>query len=277
MWNGRASRRFAVEVGDRVAVAAQFDDLVLAEFDGLTGELDERRHVAAEEHLALADADDQRGVAPRGDDDVGLLGVEQHERERTLQPAADRPHGVGAALRSAEHGAAPTRCATTSVSVSLAISTPRGSSSSRSSAKFSMIPLWTTAIRPSASVCGWALRSLGRRGWPSGCGPCRWCRPRSPAPPASALSRLASRPAPRRRCGRRRDHRDARRVVAAVLHAAQAHDDLAGRARSDVADDAAHSDQGSAAPPAKRRADRRCRWPAYLRKRPTGPSLRAAS
>ena len=53
------------------------DDLVLSEFDGLSGELDERGDVAAEEHLALADADDERGVAPRRDDDVGLLGVEQ--------------------------------------------------------------------------------------------------------------------------------------------------------------------------------------------------------
>ena len=54
-----------------------------------------------------------------------------------------------------------TRCGATSVSVSLASSTPSDSSSARSAAKFSMIPLWTTATLPVASWCGWALRSVG--------------------------------------------------------------------------------------------------------------------
>ena len=39
-----------------------------------------------------------------------------------------------------------------------------------------MMPLWTTAIRPDWSVCGWALAWWARRGWPSGCGRCRGCR-----------------------------------------------------------------------------------------------------
>lgn len=53
------------------------------------------------------------------------------------------------------------RCATTSVSVSETIRCPASSSSVLRAAKFSMIPLWMTAIRPSQSVCGWALRSVG--------------------------------------------------------------------------------------------------------------------
>ena len=71
----------AVEVGDRVAVAADLDDLVLAELDGVAGEFDERRDVAAEERLAVADAEHERRVSPRGNDDVGLVGVEQNQRE----------------------------------------------------------------------------------------------------------------------------------------------------------------------------------------------------
>lgn len=44
-------------------------------------------------------------------------------------------------------------------------------SSSRSSAKFSMMPLWTMAIRPSQLVWGWALTTEGlpwvaQRVWP---------------------------------------------------------------------------------------------------------------
>ena len=40
-------------------------------------------------------------------------------------------------------------------------STPTASSSRRSAAKFSMIPLCTTAIFPAGSLCGCALRSVG--------------------------------------------------------------------------------------------------------------------
>ena len=47
------------------------------------------------------------------------------------------------------------------MSVSLANTTPSAISFARSSSAFSTMPLWTTAIRPAASVCGWALRSLG--------------------------------------------------------------------------------------------------------------------
>ena len=54
------------------------------------------------------------------------------------------------------------RCGTTSVSVSLVKACPAACSSSRRSAKFSMMPLCTTAMRPSQLVCGWALASLGR-------------------------------------------------------------------------------------------------------------------
>ena len=67
---GRASPSKSVM---RVAVAADLDDLVLAELDRVAGELDERGDVAAEERLAVADAEHERRVAPRGDDDVRLV------------------------------------------------------------------------------------------------------------------------------------------------------------------------------------------------------------
>lgn len=57
------------------------------------------------------------------------------------------------------------------MSVSLVNWTPSASSSARSFAKFSMMPLWITATRPSGETCGWALRSVGppwvaQRVWP---------------------------------------------------------------------------------------------------------------
>ena len=80
-----------------------------------------------------------------------------------------------------------------SVSVSDVSVWPRASSPSRSSWKFSMIPLWITVISPVQSWCGWALRSLGR--------PCVaqrvWARPIAACGVRSAIAvcRLTSLPA----------------------------------------------------------------------------------
>ena len=61
--------------------------------------------------------------------------------------------------------------ASASVSVSLTSLTPRAQSASLSCSAFSMMPLCTMAMRPSASVCGWAFTSFGspwvaHRVWP---------------------------------------------------------------------------------------------------------------
>jgi hypothetical protein len=96
-----ALRRRAVEARHRDAVAGDGDDLVLAELERLVGVLDERRHVGAQEVLALAEADDQRAVAPGRDDPLGIAGVGGDEGERALQPAAHPLHRggeVGAAV-----------------------------------------------------------------------------------------------------------------------------------------------------------------------------------
>ncbi len=50
----------AVEVGDRVPVTADLDDLVLGQLDRVAGELDEGRNVAAEEVLTVAYAQHER-------------------------------------------------------------------------------------------------------------------------------------------------------------------------------------------------------------------------
>ena len=53
------------------------------------------------------------------------------------------------------------RWAITSVSVADVRVCPASSSSARSSAWFSMIPLWMMAMRPVQSVCGWAFSGVG--------------------------------------------------------------------------------------------------------------------
>ena len=119
---------------------------------------------------------------------------------------------------------------------------PRAASPSRSSWKFSMMPLWMTVMSPVQSTWGCAFRSFGRP----------WVAQRVWARPIAACGRPV---------GERRlevaelagplldeqvavvvDERDAGRVVAAVLEAREALDqDGPGLTRSDVADDPAHA------------------------------------
>ena len=89
----------AMEVGDPVAVGGDHDRLVLTQFDGVAGVFDERGDVGAEEHLAVADADDQRGRATRGDDRARLVRVGEHQREVALQPRQHRHHGADEVAR----------------------------------------------------------------------------------------------------------------------------------------------------------------------------------
>ncbi len=92
--NGATSHRVAGEVRDEHLVRAQVDDLVLPELDRVAGELDERRDVGGQEVLAVADPDDERGVAPRGHEAPGLVGADRDQRERPGQPLAGRAHRI---------------------------------------------------------------------------------------------------------------------------------------------------------------------------------------
>ena len=85
------------------------------------------------------------------------------------------------------------RWAIASVSVSEVSVWPRASSPSRSSRKFSMIPLWMTVMSPVQSWWGWALRSFGRP-WVA---QRVWARPIAACGVRSAIAvwRLASLPA----------------------------------------------------------------------------------
>ena len=87
----------AVEVRDFHGVGGDRDDLVLAEFDGAPGVVDEAGDVGAEEVLALAEADDERGVPAGRDHDVGLVGVDGEQREGAFEPLAGKLHGPGEA------------------------------------------------------------------------------------------------------------------------------------------------------------------------------------
>ena len=84
-----------VESRDVDAVTGQLHHLVLPQFDGLPGVLDEGGHIGGEEVFPLPHTHDERGVAACPDDDPGAVCVHRQERERTLEAAHDGPHGVG--------------------------------------------------------------------------------------------------------------------------------------------------------------------------------------
>ncbi len=109
---------------------------------------------------------------------------------RTTSAYAPSSSRTVARTRSAsEPSCSSIRWATTSVSVSESRTWPRFSSPERRSVKFSMIPLWITAMRRLAvqvrdARCG---RSA-RRGSPTACGPSRSSPGRRPRPRARASS-----------------------------------------------------------------------------------------
>ena len=79
---------------DRVAVGGDHHGLVLAQLDGMAGVFDERRHVGADEHLAVADAEYQRRGPAGGDDRARFVGVGEHQREVALQPGQHGEDGL---------------------------------------------------------------------------------------------------------------------------------------------------------------------------------------
>jgi len=117
--------------------------------------------------------------------------------------SADEPATAAGAVPAATSArtfasSCSSRWAAHSVSVSLTNSTPAASSSARSVAKFSIMPLWMMASRPLRERCGWALRSVGlpwvaHRVWPMPVVPVLMAL--SGAWAASSCSRLPSLPA----------------------------------------------------------------------------------
>ena len=122
------------------------------------GVCDERGHVAGEEVLAVAEADDQRQVAAGADDEIRLIAMGDDEDEGAFEVWRTRcaPRQRGRRRSALRSGARQLRCRSRS-----SATWSRCSSPSRSSVKFSIVPLCTTATAPVQSTCGCALRSFG--------------------------------------------------------------------------------------------------------------------
>ena len=138
----------------------------------------------------VADADDQRGAVAGDDDPVGEVGVHDGDAVGALDRGRARrgPCPRGCRRRTRRPGGRAPRCRCRRPA-----RRRRRSSRCRSAAALSMMPLWTTATRPSASGCGWALTSLAgpwvaQRVWPM------------PTLPANRLGSASSRSRTRPAC-----------------------------------------------------------------------------
>ena len=235
-----------MEVVDLVAVGGEHHGLVLAQLDGVAGVFDERRHVRADEHLAVADAEHQRRGPAGGHDRARLVGVGEHQREMALQPGQHGEHGLreiacGVAVvvlpGDQVHGDLGVGVAGELHTLGLQLAAQPGVVlddpvvDDRDLARGVAVRVRVAVGRPTvggpagvaeAGAAGEACRvGLVQRGLEVG---------QPTGAPADGQPAVTV------------EQRDSRGVIAAVFHPAQrVDDDSAGIPRSDIADDSAHS------------------------------------
>ena len=86
--------RPAEEVGERHARARDDRHLLVAEEDDVARVAEDRRDVGGDEELAVAEADDDRRAVADGDDLLGIVGRDQHQREQAAHQQQRPAHGV---------------------------------------------------------------------------------------------------------------------------------------------------------------------------------------
>ena len=126
--------------GRRAPSRVSDDPVALVEIGDGGREGRERQRVGAEIDALVAPADGERRAAPRADQQIGLALEEKGERKGALE-ALQRRGDRRRRHRRPSRSPSATRWATTSESVSVAKTWPFAVSSSRSSRKFSMMPL----------------------------------------------------------------------------------------------------------------------------------------
>ncbi len=86
--------RLAVERGERIAIAAHLDHLALFEHDHLARVLQHRGDIGSDEHLVVADADDQRRcTVAREDQAIGRVGGDDAEGKGAVDFGERVAHG----------------------------------------------------------------------------------------------------------------------------------------------------------------------------------------
>ena len=148
----------AVLVIDHADFAGQHHPVAVLEIADGVGEGRERDRVRAQIHLAVAMADRQRRALAGADHQIAVALEHEGQRERAAQLRQRRLHRI--LRRSAlEQVGIDQMDHDLGVGFALEFARPAFPASARSSRKFSMMPLWTTATLSVA--CGCALLSVG--------------------------------------------------------------------------------------------------------------------
>ena len=93
-----------LEIEHLVSLAGDDAHLAVVEIDDLAGVRENRRRVAGDEVLAVADADQQRAALPRADDLVRIVRRDHGDAVRPLDEVQRVDHGVLEQLTVAERG-----------------------------------------------------------------------------------------------------------------------------------------------------------------------------
>ena len=91
----RAVAALAGERADLEFVALDRDEIEIIQVNGVAGVGDDRAHVTGEKIFVLPDAEHERAAAPRADDEIGNVGVDQRDAvgaDDLLQRSAQRFH-----------------------------------------------------------------------------------------------------------------------------------------------------------------------------------------
>ena len=241
--------RIAEEVGHAVTVGGDHHGLVLTQLHGFASVLDEGRDVGPQEHLAVTDTDHQRRRTPCGHDGAGIVRAGEHQREMALQPRQHGHHGTDEVTRGGSVVVLPRHQVDGDLGVRVAdeldasglqlgtqhsevLDDPvvdNGDLARRVPVRMGVAVGRPAVSRPAgvshAGVAGQASRvGLGERRLQVG---------QPPSAPTDRHSAVAV------------EQRDARGVIAPVLHPTQrVDDDVAGRTVPDVADDSTHDLSG---------------------------------
>ncbi len=188
---GRVERRRAVAVG------VEHGELAVLEVDDVAGVAHERRDVGGDEHLVLADADDDGRARARGDDRVRLQGVDHDEPVGALDAGERRAHGV---LQREARAVALLERLADQLGDALGVGLGGEDDARRARARRAgrRCSRRCRCARPrrvrSRRAGGARSPRSARRAWPSACGRCRSCR----------RSASAARPRARAACPARR-------------------------------------------------------------------------
>ncbi|GAP54620.1 hypothetical protein AHiyo6_11850 [Arthrobacter sp. Hiyo6] len=157
---------YATEVGDGDIIRREADDLVLSEFNGTAGEVDESGDVRSQEVFPVAEAHHERGIPAGRHDEARVVGMHGQNSERAFQLRAGPAHrgGKGVAARPIPNQTAVVIRKKCRRDLGIGFRKELVAPHCQPVPQWRIVlddPLCMTASRSSSARCGWAFASVG--------------------------------------------------------------------------------------------------------------------